>query len=242
MVIQNGNTLAQEQEEVLSQLAGWNIYFADNQKASLIELEQNIRNKEIHFLLFSTELGDEACVQLSKLHQTFPLLAIIYYYSQLKSGEFAELYNAGINYCIIGDARQIHLIKTLNQLWDKHWKRIPATLLSRAMHPLPQRAIEVLSFIENKPIRCYNSFDLAQFLNISESRFRAEFKRYFNLSFREFKQQLFHHYELLLLFDKKLKPGDIFGIFDYKNISAFSRSFRMRHGQTWQQLVRLEVL
>jgi AraC-like DNA-binding protein len=241
LVVQNGQVSTHDTEDVFNQLPDWNIHFHNLQQTSPQELAAQIRRNEIHFLLYSTELHGDAGGILSRLHQEFPLLYIIYYYSQLKSGEFAELYQAGINYCIVGDARQIHLIKSLNQLWDRHWRRIPAHVYGNGLHPFPERAVEILNFIEKKPIRYFNSLDIAGHLNISESRFRTEFKRFFNVNFREFKQQLYAHYESVLIFDKKLKPKEIFNILDYKNISAFSRSFRMRHGKSWQQLMRSEL-
>jgi len=241
LVVQNSQTSKFDQEEIYNQFITWNIQSVDVLQASSSELEQRIIKHESHFLLFAVELNDDAFLQLSYIHHKFPLLNIIYYYSQLKNWEFAELYKAGINYCIIGDARQIHLIRTLNQLWDKHWRRIPSHLYENGLHPLPKRALSILNFIENQPIRYFNSIDLALHLSISESRFRSEFKRFFNVSFRDFKQALFSHYETVLLFEKNLKPKEIFGILDYKNISAFSRSFRSRHGESWQHTKRLKA-
>jgi AraC-like DNA-binding protein len=103
---------------------------------------------------------------------------------------------------------------------------------------LSKKAQQILKFVESRPLRECNTYSLALSLNISESHFRKEFKRHLKINFREFKKRLFAHYETVLLFEKKLKPGDIFKILDYKNISAFSRSFKMRHGDSWQSMVR----
>ena len=73
---------------------------------------------------------------------------------------------------------------------------------------------------------------------MSESYFRKEFKKYFNLSFREFKARLMNHYESMLLFEKHLKPYHVSEILNYKNISSFSRSFKIRNGSSWQNKAR----
>ncbi len=238
LIIHNSNNLSQEQEEVLDRLAEWNLFFVDGYEFSIDTISKKIRNEEIHFLLYSRDLDMNSSVKLSRIHKIFPLLTIIYYHSQLKSGEFADLYQAGIDYCIIGDARQVHLVKTLSKLWADHWKRVPRSLLHYASEEMPPRAKQILKYIENKSIRHLNTTAISDALHISESHFRSEFKKYFNHSFREFKQLLFSHYESVLLFEKEIKPKAVFEILDYKNLSAFSRSFKMRHGHSWQEMRR----
>lgn len=238
LIIHNSNNLNQEQDEILDQLSEWNLFFIDGNQFSIESITRKIRNEEIHFLLYSRDLDMGSSAKLSRIHKEFPLLTIIYYHSQLKSGEFADLYQAGIDYCIIGDARQVHLVKTLSKLWAEHWKRVPQSLLHLTHDEMPPRATQILKYIENKSIRQLNTSDLSDALHISESHFRSEFKKYFNHSFREFKQLLFSHYESVLLFEKEIKPKAVFEILDYKNLSAFSRSFKMRHGNSWQEMRR----
>lgn len=241
LVIHHNNNLIQEQEDVLNQLMDWNIWFMDNNEVTLRDIDLFLRKQDIHFLIFSMEFDAEAAQNLLYLHNHYPLLQIIYYYTQFKSGEFAELAQVGINYCIIGDARQINLIKKLNQLWESHWRRIPDALLPEDEQHLTARLRQMIMFIETRPLRNLSTSELARSLKISESHLRIEFKRFFNISFREYKQKLFHHYESILLLEKQIKPKQVYEILNYKNISAFSRSFKSRHGETWQQLSKKTV-
>lgn len=238
LIIHNNGLLHPFKEDVLNQFTDWHIHFLPGSKLSVKTLAGNIREKEIHFLLYADELEQSNIDILASVHTIFPLVTIIYYFSQMKDEEFACLYRAGINFCIVGDARQINLIKTLHQLWDEHWRRIPDSLLPAERALLPERAKKILDEIETKPLKTVTTSQFAKVLNISESRFRAEFKKTFGLSFRDFKQKLLRHYETLLLLKKGLKPSQVFDILNYKNISAFSRSFKSRHGSTWQQLIR----
>lgn len=238
LVLQNTHSLANEESDLLDQLARWEIHFLNDHQLSAGQITRLIKTNEILFLLFSREWQTESRALMAELRRAHPLMAIIYYYPQLRSGEFAELYNAGFEYCIVGDSRQINLIKTLNQLWETHWRRIPQQMLSQRDEYNPKRMKQILNFIEKKPIKMINAKNIAEALHISEGQFRAEFKKYFTRSFREFKQDLLRHYETILLFDKKLKPKDIFEDLDYKNISAFSRSFKSRHGRSWQEIIR----
>jgi AraC-like DNA-binding protein len=222
----------------MDELPNWEFYILQTVTESREQIERHIREKEIHFLVYESELTPAAATILSKFQHQYPFLSIIYYNSLLRDGEFNELHQAGISHCIIGESKEKNLIETLHRLWATHWKRIPNNIFESASKPLSGRAIHILRTIENKPLRECNTCSLAQSLDISESHFRKEFKRYFRINFREFKKRLLSHYESILLFDKKLKPGDVFSILDYKNISAFSRSFKMRHGYSWQVMVR----
>jgi len=238
LVINNNGAPVIEKSGIFNQFADWNIFFLNGKDSSQNAINHYILHDNIHFLLFSEELNQKAIQTLTQTHQRFPLLTIIYYYTQMKDEEFARLYEAGINYCIVGDARQINLIKTLRQLWQNHWRRIPPYLLPRQRELLPPQAQDILHIIETETLKNFTATSFAKYLNISESQFRNDFRTYFAESFRDFKQNLLRHYETLLLLEKDLKPHQVYHILNYKNISAFSRSFKSRHGTSWQQLIR----
>lgn len=238
LILHNNGLVLPFKEDILNQFTDWHIeYFSGSQLNQKVFLK-NILEKEIHFLLFAGEFDQYTLDTLSQVHKRFPLLTIIYYFSQMKNEEFARLYKAGVNYCIVGDARQINLIKTLQKLWAEHWRRIPPNLLPAERNSLPPEAIRILHDIETKPLKKISAGKFAQEFNVSENQFRADFKKLFGQSFRDFKQNLIHHYETLLLLKKKLKPSQVYDILNYKNVSAFSRSFKTRHGKTWQELIR----
>ncbi len=238
LVVDNSETSFIEKEEVLNQLQGWTISFSGNNHSSPEALIHFVAESDFYFVLYSQDLHESSLKQLSALRRTFPLVRIIFYNSQMKSEEFAHLYLAGVDYCVIGDARQFHLIKVLRELWQNHWKRIPLNIIPEKAFPLSSRDQMIINLIETHPVKNFTSNHIADYLNISESHFRAEFRKAFLMSFRNFKQKVLYHYESELLFQRNLKPKEIFDVLDYKNISAFSRSFKTRHGQSWQQLIK----
>jgi len=216
----------------------WNLYYFDAADKNINTIERQIIEKEAHFLICSKIFSDEIAQGLHQLYVKNPLLTIIYFYSVLKEREFIELHRAGIRYCFVGEARRSNLKTALKELSLHHWKKIPENIYDTDYSNLPPRSKRILRFIENTPIKYCNTAYLSDYLNISQSHFRKEFKNYFGSPFREFKQELILHYEDILLFEKKLKPRHIYSILDYKNLSAFSRSFKSRHGKSWQELVK----
>ncbi len=238
MVLHHDNVFQSEKEFLENRLPDWEFHYFSHHPASDGLVERTINEYNVHFLIYAQNLTTHSLQLIRRLKERFPLLTIIFYNSQMKSEEFAQLFLAGVDYCIIGDARQINLINTLEELWENHWKRIPHKFFPADLLPLSKRAAEIVHFIETRPLRFFTSYNIAEFFNYSESHFRAEFKKVFKTSFRVFKQKLLSHYEYRLLFEKKLKPKEIIEILNYKNISAFSRSFKTRHGHSWQTLIR----
>ncbi len=224
--------------DILEQLPTWNIRYLSLETNSNSLIHDEVLQFNIQFIILVKEISAEILNTIKKIRNTNPLLSIIYYNSQIKNEEFAQLYLSGVNYCFVGDGRQLNLLKTLQKLWQNHWRRIPQGLLKNTDSELSERAKKTLDFMETQPIKNLSSNQLAKLLNISESHFRLEFKNQFNQNFRDFKQQLLFHYESILLFEKNLKPREIFDLLNYKNLSAFSRSFKSRHGKSWQQMVR----
>jgi len=242
LAIHSGPSTISAQDEVLYHLDHWNIQYLNTDHFELSSVHNHIQKHEIHFLLVLKEISADTINELAQLRKTYPLIEIIYYNSQMKDEEFAKLYLAGIDFCFIGDARQLHLLKTLQKQWQQHWRRIPQELIRTTDFNLADRAKAIYHFIETTPIQNLTSNELARHLEISESHFRLEFKKYFNQNFRDFKQRLLYYYESTLLFEKKLKPREVFDILNYKNLSAFSRSFKTRHGKSWQEIMRQSVI
>ncbi len=216
----------------------WEFQYFDAKEYSAYDLERHITEEEINFLVCTKDFSSVNVKELYQLYERFPLLTIIYFNPVLKDSEFAELYRAGIKYCFVGEQRQANLNKALRKLFAEHWKKIPENLFDYNYESLPSRAKRILRFIETNPLKHFTTDHMAKHLRLSQSHFRKEFKLYFGVNFRQFKQTLVGHYEDILLFDRNLKPGNIFQLFDYKNLSAFSRSFKTRHGKSWQVLTR----
>ena len=216
----------------------WNLHYFDARNNNLNLIEERIIENEADFLICSKIFSKDIAQRLHQLYQRNPLLTIIYFYSALKEKEFAELHRAGIKYCFVGEARKSNLKTALEKLYQHRWKKIPQKLYNQNFEDLAPRAKKTLRFIEKMPLKYFNTETISDYLNISQSHFRKEFKKYFGLPFRDFKQLLLNHYEEILLFERGLKPKHIFSLLDYKNLSAFSRSFKSRHGKSWQSLMR----
>ena len=216
----------------------WDLHYFDAGQKSVQNIEKEIIESEADFLICSKNYSEDIAQRLHQLYLRNPLLTIIYFYSALKEREFVELHRAGIKYCFVGSARKSNLQIALNKLLKHHWKKIPQNMYEAEYEDLAPRAKKTLKYIENTPIKYCNTENISNYLNISQSHFRKEFKKYFGMPFREFKQDLILHYEDILLFEKKLKPRQIYSVLDYKNLSAFSRSFKSRHGQSWQMVVK----
>jgi len=216
----------------------WNPHYINADPKNIRKIENQILENEAYFLICSKNFSDEIAHHLHELYTRNPLLTIIYFYSVLKEREFVELHKAGIKYCFVGETRKSNLKAALTKLSRGHWKKIPTSLYPVDYIDLVPRAKKTLKFIENTPLKYCNTETIAHFLNISQSHFRKEFKKYFDRPFRNFKQELIQHYENILLFEKKLRPHHIYSILDYKNLSAFSRSFKARHGVNWQNMIK----
>ncbi|MBD3225245.1 MAG: helix-turn-helix domain-containing protein [Caldithrix sp.] len=220
-----------EKSYIIENIENWNIISVHKNRIGFNQLSNLIAKNDIHFLVFSIEVAPDHLINIKKLYEQFPAVSTIYYYPHLKNIEFANLYEAGFGYCIVGDARQINLIRTLSDLWADHWRRIPQALIPTSNIQQMQNYIKLM---ENSPIKNLNPSKLAESLHMSESHFRYMFKKIFNQSFTSFKNDLFRYYENTLLIEKKLSAKQVAIVLRYKHSSSFSRSFKNRHGQSWQ--------
>ena len=238
LVYYDNNNQLDELKQVFNEFSNWKFLYFQAKNSNFEDLEKCIISEEINFFICTKVFSQNIAKSLYYLHAHYPLLTIIYFNSFLSDNEFSEFFRAGVKYCIIGEKRQVNLHNTLHKLIDNHWKRIPENILKYDRNAFPERARIILKYIETTPIKKCNTENIAEFLEISQSHFRKEFRTFFGINFREFKQRLLSHYEDVLLFDKNLKPGHIYKLLDYKNLSAFSRSFKARHGVSWQNLVK----
>ncbi len=232
LVIRSSETF-NESHELFEDLLQWQIVYVNGQIPPHTTSLNLIKKEDIHFLVFSREPGQSLFEEIASLHKAFPLLLMIYYFPQLKNIEFAQLYESGFHFCIVGDARQVNLIRTLKNLWNEHWRRLPDWL---APETKSKQCQEMIQLIEGLPIDRLNAEALAVAMNMEERPFRRNFQDNFGYSFKTFKKRLFTHYEQVLLFEKQLSARQTAEALRYKHLSSFSRSFKNRHGQSWQNL------
>ena len=219
-------------EKIGKHLEGWQSLYMGGETLSLTNLSGKLKNKELHFIVYSKSLVLSSIQELINLRSCYPQAIIIYYHPHLRHRQFISLSEVGVNCCIIGDSQQHVLINTLQRFWEDHWKRINNSILPVKRKDLSFREKKILKYIEDNHLRTCNTASLADFLKISESHFRAIFKQNFGITFRDFKQRLFNSYESVLLFEKKLKPNEVCELLSYKNFSGYSRAFKDRHGKS----------
>jgi len=219
----------------LSSLDDWDIFPHNLHTNDVKNIAFEFRHIDLHYLIYTGQLNPESILDLRIILENNPWTHIIYYHPVLMNQQFRRLAEIGVNSCIIGVERKKYLKKTLENLWLKHWKRIPEGIYNGSKSLRTARAKKIISFLENKPITECTSLKIANHLKISQSYLRAEFKAYFGMNFREFKQKLFIHYESELLLEQNYKPSEVCKILNYKYIANYSRSYRMRHGNSWRR-------
>jgi len=233
LFLNGDHSVPQDEIFLLSQYSDWN-WIIHSGSVDINHLVRSLKNKEIHFIIAN---NIDALV-LKRIKNHFILSPIIFYAPRLDSETLKFLYSSKIEHCVVGDGRQVLLIDLLKKLWAGHWKRFPRHLMPDHQSYFVK---SVIRFIEEEPIKFFNINYMAHKLQFSEYQLRDLFKKSFNSNFRTFKQNVLVHYETILLFEKKLTPGQIYPMLNYRNLSAFSRSFRLRHGTSWQKVVRLQV-
>ncbi len=220
----------------LSSLDGWDIHPQIVQEYNVNNIHNDFRDFDLHFIVFTSSLNSRSHHELKIIRNNNPWTYIIYYNSLLVNQQFLKLSELGVNSCIVGIDRKKNLIEYLDKLWLHHWKRIPEKIYANFTNIKSPRAKKIIKYLENKPVTECTSGKISEYLNISKSHLRAEFKSHFGINFREFKQRLFNHYESELLLSNKYKPSDICKILNYKYIANYSRSFKTRHGECWRNL------
>ena len=219
----------------LSSLSDWDIFSHNLQTNDVKNIASEFNHLELHYIIYTSQLDPDSIEDLRVLLENNPFSHILYYHPILMNQQFRRLAELGVNSCVIGVERKKYLKETLENLWSKHWKRIPEDIYKRSKSLRTARAKKIISFLENKPITECTAQKIANHLKISQSHLRAEFKACFGMNFREFKQKLFNHYESELLLAHNYKPSEVCKILNYKYIANYSRSYRMRHGNSWRR-------
>lgn len=236
LICDEGQGKAKSLEHNLSNLHGWDIHSSSLRGLVPPFVDNDKKQYDLHFIIYSRKLDPDSCKELVMLRQQQPFTFIIYYYRCLLDQQFMMLTELAINSCIIGLYRKNYLRDLLPHLWQKHWKRIPDSIYPAETSTLSPRAKKILIHIEDHAFCQFNLQTLADYLNISESHFRAEFRHDFGINFREFKQRLLNHYESTLLLNNDYKPNVVYKLLNYSNLANLSRSFKKRHGDSWRNI------
>jgi len=234
LIYSEGQGKADELVPLLSKQKRWEVFTQGAGDSSGQVLPAALAPVDFHFLIYTKKLDKLAMEEIGKIRQRLPFTDFIYYHSFLFNKQYMILAKFKMNACIIGSYRQRYLMELLPGLWEKHWKRIPPNILSCKGKSTSTLANQLITYIENHTLDHCNINDLAAFSGLSHGQLRSKFKNLFNINFRDFKQQLFTHYETRLLVEKKFKPNDVYQLLNYATLANFSRSFRSRHGESWR--------
>ena len=220
----------------LSNLHGWDI------RSSLLRgllptfVDKDKNHRDLHFIIYARKLDSDTCKELHEMREQMPFAFIIYYYRCLLDKEFRLLTELEVNSCIIGIHRRNYLRELLPHLWRKHWKHIPDSIYPAESSTLVPRAKKIITHIEDHALCQFNLQTLSDYLHISQSHFRTEFRHNFGINFRDFKQRLLNHYESVLLLKNDYKPTVVYKLLNYSNLANLSRSFKKRHGDSWRNI------
>ena len=236
LICNEGQGKTNSLERSISDLRGWNIHNS-MVRGFLPPFDDTDKDPyDLHFIIYAKKLDAETCKELYDLRHRMPFAFVIYYYRCLLDKQFMLLTELEVNSCIIGIHRKNYVLELLPHLWLKHWKRIPDSIYPAESSALAPRAKKILSYIEDHALYQFNLQTLSEYLHISQSHFRSEFRANFGINFREFKQQLFNHYESVLLLKNNYKPNVVYKLLNYSNPANLSRSFRKRHGDSWRNI------
>jgi AraC-like DNA-binding protein len=236
LICNEGQEKTKSLERTLTNLYGWHVHSSLFSGLLPHFRDEDNHEYDLHFIIFSKKLCAQTCKELHEVRKQMPFSFIIYYYRCLINSQFLLLAELEVNSCIIGIHRKNYLRELLPHLWLTHWKRIPEAIFPADSYLLPPRAKKILNYIENHSLDQFNLHTLAEYLHISESHFRAEFRHSFGINFRDFKQRLINHYESELLLTKDYTPKVVYKLLNYSNLSNLSRSFKKRHGDSWRKM------
>ena len=89
--------------------------------------------------------------------------------------------------------------------------------------------------IESNHLNKLTIKELSFLCNMSESKFKREFKKYFKSSPSKWFQEKRLKHAAFLLRNKAIRPSDIFLEVGYETLSNFIQAFKMKFGQTPKQ-------
>ncbi len=218
---------AKVREECQTQLEPFQlelVYTDDLETLSEIENDFNFLFLLIHnFHKLSLE-------KLSALQDMFPAVAIILYNDSLISDALTQIGHFNGVHLLIGPGRAAFLQKTVRQIMDTYWRKIPLDTIGVRIETLSPRIQKAIRFIEEHRLNECTLTNLSAYLGISAGYFTQEFKRETGYSFRKFIQLALHYYEDRVFPKLNISAQNMAKILGYSELSSFSRSFKRRQG------------
>ncbi len=167
---------------------------------------------------------------LKDMQEMFPAVAIVLYNDSLISDALTRVGHFNGVHLLIGPDRANFLPKTIQQIMETNWRKIPLESIGLQQKRLSPRIRKAIQYIEENRMNDCTLSNVAAHLGISAGYFTQEFKRETGYSFRQFIQMVLHYYEDQVFPELNISAQNMAKILGYSELSSFSRSFKRRQG------------
>jgi len=175
-------------------------------------------------------ITDFKSISLKQIKDNFPATAIILYNHSLFLGQIKGIEDLSDIHVIIGENRLKNLTRTLAQIKESHWRKLPLERLGIDWAALSSRMQESIRYVEENKLDVCTLDKIANHIGISSGYFSQEFKRETGYSFRAFIQRVLIYYEDEVFVKLNLSAMNMAKLLGYSELSSFSRSFKKRRG------------
>lgn len=175
-------------------------------------------------------INDFKHISLKQIKDNFPATAIILYNHSLFLGQMKGIENLSDIHVIIGENRLKNLNRTLAQIKNLYWRRLPMEKFGIDRPALSPRMQEAIRYVEENKLDACTLNKIAAHIGISAGYFSQEFKRETGYSFRAFIQRALVYYEEEVFVKLNLSAMKMAKLLGYSELSSFSRSFKKRRG------------
>lgn len=195
---------------------------------------KKLENEYFDFLIIATNNPKELNI-FSELVADFPQVYFIYYFPTLNLEYNQHQDFTKFHQVIVGENRQVNLVRIVEKIIQNHWKKIPLNLIVKNRHKISDRIKNIINYIESHDLKECTSARISAHLHLSPGYFSQEFRKETGQTFRDFMQNLRAHYEKIILEKMKLNAKTASQILGYSELSSFSRSFKKRKGYSPSQ-------
>ncbi len=225
IIVSNDPQVTTECSSLVSEIG--NIHL--NNLNRLDELEQ-IENDYNHLFILISDFSNINAKRVRMLRNFFPTVPLILYHRSFFTSSLESISDLSDIHVIIGENRLERLRKTLLQIRDSHWRRLPLEEFNIDRERLSPRMQKAILFIEENKLDSCTLVNIAKYVGLSAGYFSQEFKRETGYSFRAFIQRVLVYYEEEIFPKLDLSAVNMARLLGYSELSSFSRSFKKRQG------------
>jgi len=227
LIVSDNTSVRAEIAELISEEDELNISYL----SGLPDLK-NIKNEYNYLFILINNLRIDVPRIFANLTENFPATPIVFYNHSLFSGQYNGNSRISNVHLIIGEDRQQHLKKLIQQLKNSSWRKLPLEDFNISEKKLSPRIRKAIQFIEQNRLDACTLEILSSHLGISPGYFGQEFKKETGYSFRSFIQRVLIYYEDEVFINMNLSAVNMARLLGYSDLSSFSRSFKKRRGMS----------